>query len=96
MLVLYSIAHVHCGICRDVRVLFSTTISESLRANLVRTLKRLGGKDAGKQATDFTHFLTIQPAPRDKDLGFKKSFSTLLALAAGKQGAAVTHRMHII
>ncbi|KAK9832877.1 hypothetical protein WJX74_000543 [Apatococcus lobatus] len=69
---------------RDVRVLFSTTISESLRSSLVRVLKRLGGKDAGKQATDFTHFVTIQPGPRERDLGFKKSFSTLLALAAGR------------
>ena len=85
-----------CDTCRDVRILFSTTISDSLRSNLVRTLKRLGGKDAGKQATDFTHFVTIQPGLREKDLGFKKSFSTLLALAAGEQGAVIADRMHII
>ncbi|KAK9868963.1 hypothetical protein WJX84_011640 [Apatococcus fuscideae] len=69
---------------RDVRVLFSTTVSEKERQSLTRILKRLGGKDAGKQSIDFSHFVTMQPARRDKELGFKKSFSTLLAMAAGR------------
>lgn len=72
-----------CVRLRDVRVLFSTTVSEKERQSLTRILKRLGGKDAGKQSIDFSHFVTMQPARRDKELGFKKSFSTLLAMAAG-------------
>ncbi len=71
-------------LCRDVRVMFSTTISESLRSSLAKLLKRLGGKDVGKDSLDFTHFVTIQPSRGHKTLGFKKSFNTLLALAAGE------------
>ena len=38
--------------------------------------------------------MTIQPGPREKDLGFKKSFSTLLALAAGESALSFSEVFH--
>jgi len=67
-----------------VRVLYSTTLDKSLKANMTKSIKRLGGSVEDKEGPEFTHFVTLQPtAAGQTDRGFKKSINALIALAAG-------------
>lgn len=72
--------------CRQVRVLYSTTLDKSKKASMTKIVKRLGGSVEDKEGPEFTHFVTLQPtSPRQTDRGFKKSINALIALAAGQQ-----------
>ena len=72
--------------CRQVRVLYSTTLDKSKKASMTRIVKRLGGSVEDKEGPEFTHFVTLQPtSPGQTDRGFKKSINALIALAAGQQ-----------
>jgi len=72
--------------CRQVRVLYSTTLDKSKKASMTKIVKRLGGSVEDKEGPEFTHFVTLQPtSPGQTDRGFKKSINALIALAAGQQ-----------
>lgn len=86
IIVFHFMSYFVCMWCRQVRVLYSTTLDKSKTASMTKIVKRLGGSVEDKEGPEFTHFVTLQPtSPGQTDRGFKKSINALIALAAGQQ-----------
>ena len=73
----------------EVRVHFSTSVSDRLQGELSKKVVPLGGSVV-VDVTNFTHFVTASPVKGDSSTGFRKSIAALMALAAGTpyQGTA--------